>query len=243
MDADKNIHSGHRQRLKNRFLADGLRSFNEINTLEVLLFYAVPRKDTNPIAHRLLDRFGSLSAVLEAEPALLTEVDGVSEHGALLIKLVASLAHDYINGARSAAEQIRFTDLDELGQYIVSQFIGLNRETVMVFSLDASCRITGRKILFCGSFRDAKVSAADLSRFAIASGAEFVVLAHNHPSGTLIPSETDVSTTRRLFHALHTVGIHLGEHFIVAGGKYMPTMCNSTSYNGFERLPFAEDEE
>lgn len=92
MDADKNIHSGHRQRLKNRFLADGLRSFNEINTLELLLFYAVPRKDTNPIAHRLLDRFGSLSAVLEAEPALLTEVDGVSEHGALLIKLVASLA-------------------------------------------------------------------------------------------------------------------------------------------------------
>ena len=130
-----------------------------------------------------------------------------------------------------------------MGQYIVSQFIGLNRETVMVFSLDASCRITGRKILFCGSFRDAKVSAADLSRFAIASGAEFVVLAHNHLSGTLIPSETDVSTTRRLFHALHTVGIHLGEHFIVAGGKYMPTMCNSTSYNGFERLPFAEDEE
>lgn len=61
MDADKNIHSGHRQRLKNRFLADGLRSFNEINTLELLLFYAVPRKDTNPIAHRLLDRFGSLS--------------------------------------------------------------------------------------------------------------------------------------------------------------------------------------
>ena len=115
MDADKNIHSGHRQRLKNRFLADGLRSFNEINTLELLLFYAVPRKDTNPIAHRLLDRFGSLSAVLEAEPALLTEVDGVSEHGALLIKLVASLAHDYINGARSAAEQIRFTDLESWG--------------------------------------------------------------------------------------------------------------------------------
>ena len=84
MDADKNIHSGHRQRLKNRFLADGLRSFNEINTLELLLFYAVPRKDTNPIAHRLLDRFGSLSAVLEAEPALLTEVDGVSEHLSLI---------------------------------------------------------------------------------------------------------------------------------------------------------------
>ena len=123
-----------------------------------LLFYAIPRRDTNPIAHRLLDRFGSLSAVLEAEPALLTEVDGISEHSALLIKLVAALAYDYINSARSAAEQIRFADLDELGKYVASQFIGLNRETVMAFSLDASCRITGRKILFCGCFRDAKVS-------------------------------------------------------------------------------------
>ena len=77
MDADKNLHNGHRQRLKDRFLTDGLRSFNEINKLELLLFYAIPRRDTNPIAHRLLDRFGSLSAVLEAEPALLTEVDGI----------------------------------------------------------------------------------------------------------------------------------------------------------------------
>ena len=144
MDADKNLHNGHRQRLKDRFLTDGLRSFNEINKLELLLFYAIPRRDTNPIAHRLLDRFGSLSAVLEAEPALLTEVDGISEHSALLIKLVAALAYDYINSARSAAEQIRFADLDELGKYVASQFIGLNRETVMAFSLDASCRITGR---------------------------------------------------------------------------------------------------
>ncbi len=238
MDADKNLHNGHRQRLKDRFLTDGLRSFNEINKLELLLFYAIPRRDTNPIAHRLLDRFGSLSAVLEAEPALLTEVDGISEHSALLIKLVAALAYDYINSARSAAEQIRFADLDELGKYVASQFIGLNRETVMAFSLDASCRITGRKILFCGCFRDAKVSAADLSRFAIASGAEFVVLAHNHPSGTLVPSNTDLSTTRRLFHALQAIGIHLSEHFIIAGGKYMPTMYNSSNYNGYERIPF-----
>lgn len=176
--------------------------------------------------------------MLEAEPALLTEVDGISEHSALLIKLVAALAYDYINSARSAAEQIRFADLDELGKYVASQFIGLNRETVMAFSLDASCRITGRKILFCGCFRDAKVSAADLSRFAIASGAEFVVLAHNHPSGTLVPSNTDLSTTRRLFHALQAIGIHLSEHFIIAGGKYMPTMYNSSNYNGYERIPF-----
>ena len=214
MDADKNLHNGHRQRLKDRFLTDGLRSFNEINKLELLLFYAIPRRDTNPIAHRLLDRFGSLSAVLEAEPALLTEVDGISEHSALLIKLVAALAYDYINSARSAAEQIRFADLDELGKYVASQFIGLNRETVMAFSLDASCRIT------------------------IASGAEFVVLAHNHPSGTLVPSNTDLSTTRRLFHALQAIGIHLSEHFIIAGGKYMPTMYNSSNYNGYERIPF-----
>ena len=234
------VHSGHRQRLKSRFTADGLKSFNEINTLELLLFYSIPRRDTNELAHRLLSRFGSLSGVLNASAAELSQVDGIAEQSAILIRLVSEIAHLYLSGDNTRK---RFTDTDGLGAYIASQFIGLERETVMVFGLDASNMLKSRKILFCGGFRDAKISASRLSRFALSCGADYIVLAHNHPGGSLMPSEADMIATRRLCKALQAVDVRLAEHFIVASGKFVQIMNNSSSENGYLSLDFFEGEE
>ena len=108
---------GHRSRLKERFKNDGLDSFNEINALEILLFYAVPRSDTNPLAHRLLDRFGSFAAVLDADYNDLLEVEGVSDHTATFLKLLPEAARYYQSGKIMQRQEL--ATLADIGEFFV----------------------------------------------------------------------------------------------------------------------------
>ena len=118
--ANPSVHKGHRERLKRRFLETGLDSFTDVQALELLLFYAIPQKDTNPIAHALLDRFGSLSQVLDADVEELKKVPGISDHAATLLRLVTDLGRFYQVDSSQRTEVL--TSLDACGHYLVPRF-------------------------------------------------------------------------------------------------------------------------
>ena len=212
------IHDGHRQRLKDRFLREGLDGFTDIQVLELLLFYAVPRRDTNPIAHALLERFGSLAKVLDAPVVKLTQVDGISENGATFLKLVREIERRY---ALSQGEEIILNTIDDCCEYLTRFFKGKKNETVFLLSLDAKLKLLSCREVGEGSVNYASVPIRRCVEMALDDGATSVILAHNHPSGIAIPSNDDIQTTRRLAMALSTVEIQLADHIVVAEDEYV----------------------
>lgn len=217
--ANESIHKGHRERLKNRFQEEGLDNFTDIQVLELLLFYSIPRKDTNPVAHALLDRFGSLSQVLEAPAEELQKVSGITENSAVLLKLVTELARYYQVDCAQRMEVL--TTLDACGAYLVPRFFGRTSETVFLLCLDAKCKVICCREVGEGSVNSASISVRKIVEIALNSNATTVILAHNHPSGVAVPSNEDVLTTRRIYAALRAVEVHLADHIVVADGDYV----------------------
>ncbi len=220
------IHDGHRERLKERFLQTGLEGFNEVNTLELLLFFSIPRRDTNPVAHALLDRFQTLAGVLDAPIEELRQVKGVGDSTAMLLKLVPQLARQY-QMSRSSVQYVLDTTT-KAGDYLVPYFFGERDEVVYLLCLDAMCRVLGCRKLFSGGLNAASVSPRKIVEAAIACNATSVVLAHNHTSGVALPSKEDENVTRVLYRALDAVDILLADHIIVADDDFV-----SMADNGF----------
>ena len=212
-------HEGHRQRMKQRFLKSDLDSFDDLAILEFLLYYAIPRKDTNPIAHHLLDHYGSLAAVLEAPVEELQTVEGVSEHAAILLNLVPAVARQHMIRRTHLGEPL--TTTTKCGEYLVPRFFGERDEVVWLLCLDAKMVPIDCRLLFRGSVNAANISIRKVVEVALACNATFVVLAHNHTSGLALPSREDVRTTQRLRVALDAVGILLCDHIIVAGDDFV----------------------
>ena len=215
----QSIHSGHRDRLKKRFLQQGLDGFTDIQALELLLFYSVPRQDTNPIAHNLLNRFGSLSQVLEAPAEELVKVEGIGEHSAVLLRLINEMGRYYLVD-RAQRERILPT-IEDCARYLQPCFHGRTTETVFLLCLDAKCKVLCCREVGEGSINSAGISIRRIVETALREGASTVVLAHNHPSGIAIPSAEDVQTTRRIAAALRSVEVALADHIVVADGDYV----------------------
>ena len=229
--ATASIHKGHRERLKQRFLKEGLDQFTDIQALELLLFYAIPQRDTNPIAHALLDRFGSLSQVLDASFEELKKVPGISDHSATLLTLVTQLARYYQVDCAQRVECL--TTLEACGAYLVPYFFGRSSETVFLLCLDAKCKVLCCKEVGQGSVNSASISVRKVVETALAANATTVVLAHNHPSGVALPSEEDILTTRRIAAALSAVEIHLADHVVVADGDYVSIAQSGCRFDDF----------
>lgn len=230
---EPSIHKGHRQRLKKRFLEYGLDSFTDIQALELLLFYSIPQKDTNPIAHKLIDHFGSLSQVLEAPAEELIQIGGIKEHSAALLNLINEMSRFYLVD-RAKREKVLPT-LDDCARYLQPYFYGRSVETVFLLCLDAKCKVIRCKNMGEGSVNVAEISTRKIVEAAIREGATTVVLAHNHPSGIAIPSPEDIQTTRRIAAALQSVEIQLADHIVMADGDYV-SMAQS-GYRFQDTLP------
>ena len=213
------IHSGHRQRVKERFLQEGLDYFSDIQVLELLLFYAIPRQDTNPIAHALLDRFGSLPQVLEAPVEELEKVSGIGSNAALLLSLAPAVGRYYM--VRRSQNMTILDTIQACGDYLKAVFIGRRTEMVYILCLDAKCKVLCCRKVAEGSVNSANVPIRRIVEIALSATASSVVLAHNHPSGIAVPSEEDVATTQRVAAALSTVEITLADHIIVADDDYV----------------------
>ena len=213
------LHGGHRQRLRNTFLENGLGGMNDINALELLLFYALPRRDTNETAHLLLKRFGSLDRVFSASVEDLCEVEGIGEYAASLITLVPQIRKK--SAISKAKETRQIKNSTEAGTYLLPFFLNEQDEVVYLLCLDAK-----RSVLCCEEMGRGVVNSVDANVRRIVEKALKVracsaILAHNHPGGLAIPSREDDIFTRCLYNALETVGIRLEDHIIVADGDYV----------------------
>ncbi len=222
------MHDGHRERLKKLFVLEGLDNFNEIQVLELLLFYAIPRQDTNPLAHRLLDKFGSLSQVLEAPIEELQNVEGIGPNAATLLHLTTAVGRYYMVN-RAMHERVLSTT-EKCGDFLVPFFHGRCNETVYMLCLDAKCKLLCCREVSEGSVNSAGVSPRKVVQIALTTNAATVVLAHNHPSGIAVPSAEDVQTTYRVAAALEAVEITLADHIVVADGDYT-SMVQSGYYD------------
>ena len=213
------IHDDHRQRVRQRFLENGLEGFNDIQVLEMLLFYCIPRRDTNPIAHALLDHFGSFSQVMEAPVEELKKVKGMGESAAIFLKLVTEAGRFY---QVDKAKQIKvLPTVEDCGRYLIPFFHGRRNETVFLLCLDAKCKVLCCKEIGEGSVNSAGVPIRRIVETALGVTATTVVLAHNHPSGLALPSGEDVETTHRVAAALNAVEIHLADHIVVAEDDFV----------------------
>ena len=212
------LHDGHRQRLIQRFLEEDLDNFEPHNVLELLLFYAIPRKDTNELAHVLMDTFGSLKGVFDAPYEELIKVTGIGPNTAALLKLVPSLTRTYYS---SDARRIILDTSEKSGEYFLPYYIGQTEEVGRLACLDAGGKGISNQILHRGSANAAEVNIRKIVNIALRNNAMGVILAHNHPGGLPLPSEEDVATTKSIREALIPMGILLMDHIIVAGQDYV----------------------
>lgn len=214
------IHDGHREKMRRRFLSGGLEHFADHEALELLLYYAIPRRDTNPIAHALMDRYGSLSAVLAAPVEDLQKVEGIGENAAVLLKLVPRLCAK-ARLADAGRQELVLNTAARAGAYLLERFYGERNEVIYQLCLDRKGKLLACKRLGEGSIASAALDVRKLVENAILHSASSVVLAHNHPSGIASPSVEDYAATDRARKALETIGVALSDHIIVADGDFV----------------------
>lgn len=223
------LHEGHRERLKQRFLKDGLRGFEPHQILEMLLFYAIPRKDTNEIAHELLNVFGSLAGVLKAPYDDLLEVNGMTPGAATLISFSGQLVREYYDS--NLSKDMILDSTEKMGNYILPKFFGETNEKVLLVCLDNKCKVLHCSFVSEGSINATEIHVRRILEQAIRNHATAVVIAHNHPSGFALPSFEDQQSTKVLAETLQVAGIQLVDHLVVAEDDYVsmrstPSMAN-----------------
>lgn len=213
------MHEGHRERIKEKFLKNGIDNFEPHEVLELLLYSAIPRKDTNVIAHNLLDHFGSISGIFDAPYEELLKVDGIGQSAATLIKLVPPISRCYLDDKQQ--DKARIYNTETAGKMLQHKFIGRTNEVVVLLLLDSKSRQ-----LFCGVVNEGCVNTVPIYvrkivELAVRYNAASAILSHNHPSGNTMPSAGDITATKDVFHALETVNVHLSDHIIVIDGDYL----------------------
>lgn len=211
---EKNVHEHHRRRMKEHFLKDGLDTFNDIQALEMLLFYSIPRYDTNEIAHALLDEFGSFSAVFDADIAALKAVPGIGNESAIMIKFISQMYRRY--GIDHAKAQERIPGCVSAQKYLVPYFMCENDELFVIVLVDAVFNIRKTCIIDRGNEESVFVNTNRVIKEVINNHCSGVILAHSHPNGFSFPSKADREVTMLIAEKLRNIGVKLCDHLIVS---------------------------
>lgn len=223
-------HAGHRGRLKARFLKEGLDAFEEHNALELLLFYAIPQRDTNELAHKLIAHFGSFSAVFDAPVEALMQVDGIGESAAILLKLMPAVYGKYLQNKQDA-EMLILKTAEAAGEYLLPQFVGKDTERFLAICMNHKCKVIKTVVISDGTQSATEIRPRKLAEAVIHTNATQVILAHNHPQGVAAPSAHDIEATRYLISMLKNLGVKLSDHIIVAGDNLF-SMATSPKFKG-----------
>lgn len=215
----QNLHAHHRQRVRDAIRARGLDGLADHQVLEFLLFYSIPRRDTNELAHRLVDRFGSLERVLDAPLERLTEVEGVGESTALLLTSISALNRRLSDSA--GKKKIRLETPEEIYEFLRLKYRGLRKEVAYMLCLDSAGRL-----LNCCKLAEGTPTAVPFDKrlvleIAMRNDASHVVIAHNHPSGPAAPSQEDLAATKQCADMLRGAGIRLADHVIVSEDEFI----------------------
>ena len=213
------VHDGHRERRRALFRRCGEDAFADHELLEVLLFYAIPRKDTNPIAHALIDQFGSLQAVLAASPEELESVPEVGPSASTLIALVSALYRKAL--ASAASDEVVLDTRARVGDFFVKLLASESKEVLYQLCLDAKGRKLNLYKISEGAVGNVPLDLRKIVKNALHSKATMVVMAHNHPSGVAFPSPDDEAATCRIVDTLEEIGVRLADHIIVADNDYI----------------------
>jgi DNA repair protein RadC len=207
------MHEGHRQRLRERYVNTGLDGFQEHELLELLLTYAIPRRNTNDIAHSLIGRFGSLSSVLEADAAELASISGVGEYAAVFLRLIGDTAR---KAAKADPRQTPRLNTPAAAAAFAMDLLRAERyESVYVVSLDKNMRLLHAERLLTGTLTEAPLYPRRVVESALMHRAHSVLLLHNHPSGDASPSQSDAQATEAVKTALNSIDIRLFDHIVV----------------------------
>lgn len=214
-----NIHQGHRKRVRDRFLNEDLDNFTDYQVLELLLFYSVPFKDTNIIAHSLIKKYGSLSAVFEADPHDLAKTTDMGSNSAILLSLVPSLCRRY-NRDKWRIKPV-LSSVSTAGNFALSLFSGHTYEVFYVICLDSRNRVNFADPVHKGTINEAPVYPRLIVETALRHHANSVIIAHNHPGGSLTPSSADIEATEKISNALGSISIKVVDHIIVADSNFI----------------------
>ena len=205
--------------MRRRFLKGGLESFADHEALELLLYYAIPRRDTNPVAHALMERYGSLSAILAAPVEDLKQVAGIGESAAILLKLPLQIC----GKAKMAdvEQETVLSSVERVGAYLLDRFAGESNEVIYQLCLDRKGKLLACKRIGEGGVSDAEMNLRRMVENAVLTKASGVILAHNHPSGIALPSAEDIAATQKAKAAMDVIGVVLADHIIVADGDFV----------------------
>ena len=211
-NTNKGVHSGHRKRMREKFLNVGASGFQEHELLEMLLYYCYPRINTNVLAHNLINYYGSISALFDAPIEKLIKENGVSENTAFLFKLIPQI----MNLCGSTQEKtICYNNSNKIKQLFADKFIGITKEKFFVACLDNDLYLIDIYHISDGDAANTTLKTRSIVDTAIKSGSSYIALAHNHPNGDATPSAEDISTTRQIKEILNAIGIGLLDHIIV----------------------------
>lgn len=231
-NAPENLHQGHRERLRQRFLSEGLENFQDHNILELLLFYSIPMKDTNEEAHNLMNAFGSLVNVFDADYEDLCKVKGIGERSALLIKLMPELFRKYEMDKLNDDEVI-LNNAELIAKYVSGYFKGLTEERLYLLCLDTNCKFLKFELISSGTVNATMLNNRKIAEIAFETKSASVVLVHNHPSGVTAPSRADIDATVNIISVMNSIGIKLNDHIIIGHGDEFFSFRRSDKWKSF----------
>jgi len=217
MEKEKNPHKGHRSRVRGRYIKTGLDNFADHEVLELLLYYAYPQKDTNEIAHNMIEQFGSLHKLMESHPKDIMNKCNVTENVAVLVSLTPHLAKRYLQSRWKKRQLLNNTS--DLREYASTLFVGANIEQFYVICLDKQRRLIETVKLSEGSIDSTPIYTREIVKICLRVDAKLAAVSHNHPSGDARPSRPDREVTKLLRSALNKIDIKLADHIIVGDGK------------------------
>lgn len=213
------MHDGHRKRMKERFKKDGsFENFAQHEVLEMLLYSTIARGDTNPIAHELITKFGSIANVFDADPEALKQVHGIGESSAYLLSMIPHLCRVYNETKWDRKIMLGTTDL--AGQYAINLFIGKMQEEFRIICVDSNRQVFYQGCVTKGTINEVAAYPRLVVAEVLAHNAQNVILAHNHPGGSVFPSDNDMQATKQLIQALEAIDVSVIDHIIVSGNQY-----------------------
>lgn len=210
---------GHRERIRQKYLQGGFSAFLEYEVLELLLTYAIPMKDTKPLAKELIERFGNLDGVVMAPLEELTNIDGIKQNTAIFLKLLGDTSK-YLYKGDMQREGVQLRDKESLLKYLRSDIGFSSREEFKVIFLNNYNILVGSETLFVGTIDKSAVYPREILEKVIQYKAKGVIFAHNHPSGNLRPSKQDIQITEHMQEVLEMVDVKLLEHIIITKDGY-----------------------
>lgn len=226
-----NPHENHRKRMRQRYLKQGFEGFADHEVLEFLLYYCYPRRDTNEIAHRMIKEFGSLHNLLEADVPTIMKKLGCTENIAVYLNMLPKVANRYFRNKWGTG--IILDNPKTAGEYAIDLFVGYTVEMFYVICIDKKFRLINTVLISEGTLDESAVYPREIVSAAIQNNAAYIILAHNHPSGTLKPSKSDLEVTRRIVEGMQLLNLFISDHIIVAGDTYYSFAARKQIVKGY----------